>query len=89
MEHNERVCLTEWRVGDGLRRNQNIEGDLCQGFYDHCVRRIMKDGSWDAVASGQPLKGLHSTCEKSAQVVAVVLCVANAGNFTCFSVMSA
>ena len=67
MEDNEGVCLTKWRIGHGPWSNENIEGDHCQGLYDHFVRRIMKDDSWDAIASGQPLKDLHLTCKKSAQ----------------------
>ena len=61
-EHNEGVCQAKWRVVHSLRLNQNIEGDLCQGLKDLLVRAILKDGSRNAIAFGQPLEGLQLTC---------------------------
>lgn len=61
-EHNERVCLAKRCVGHGLWLDQDIEGDLCQGLKDPVIRDILKYGSWNAITSGQPLKGLQLTC---------------------------
>ncbi len=44
-----------------------LKGILAKAWKNPLVRVILKDGSWNAIAPGQPLKGLKSTCNPAHQ----------------------